>query len=114
MQGPGKTGIPEAGAAFDSGTATDFRSSSFYKIRPCGLFELTSSDPTRPVIQMRKAPIMHLRVHPGVAGLAGEFPCQEGGDDRLAVRPPELHIVPVFLDRLAADVGEKLIVEINC
>ena len=53
-----------------------------------------------------KAPIVDGFQHARVTVEAGQFPREERGDDGFAVGPPELHILPVFLDRQTAQVGE--------
>ncbi len=44
----------------------------------------------------------------------GEFPCQQGSDDRLTVRPPEFHVVPVFLHRFAVETGKREQAAVRC
>ena len=39
--------------------------------------------------------------------IARNLVCHERGDDRLVVRPPEFHVVPVIVhDRLAIDIDK--------
>jgi len=52
-------------------------------------------------------PGVHVVVKLGVSGMAGELPGEEGCDHRLVVRPPELHVVPVFLHGEAADIDKR-------
>ncbi len=38
--------------------------------------------------------------------LSGQSPCQQCGDEGLVVWPPELHVVPVFLDRFSEHIAK--------
>jgi hypothetical protein len=55
---------------------------------------------------MGKTPIVDKPVPVFPFFVAGQLPRQERGDDRLVVRPPELHVMPVFLHRQTPDIPE--------
>jgi hypothetical protein len=59
-----------------------------------------------PVGKMLEAPVMHLLVPARVFGVAGQPPRQHGGDERLVVRPPEFHVMPVLGHGPAAQIAE--------
>src|SRR5690606_4134663 len=51
-------------------------------------------------------PLMDLAVPVLVLGVAGHVRGEEGGDDGFIVGPPELHVVPVFLDGAVLQIDE--------
>ena len=62
-----------------------------------------------PVLAIGKSPVsiaMHQTVPLGITIFSRQLVSQQGGCDGLAVRPSELHVVPVFLDRLAMHINE--------
>ena len=54
------------------------------------------------VLEVGEGPVVHHVVADGVAFLSSELVGERHGNERLVVRPPEFHVVPVFLDGLAA------------
>ncbi len=58
------------------------------------------------VREMAVAPIVNLLMPAGVFFVAGQFVGHQRGDDGLVVRPPELHVVPVFLNWFVEQVSE--------
>ena len=56
------------------------------------------------VLEMGESPVVHHVVPDGVTFLPGKLVGEGHGDERLVVRPPELHVVPVFLNGLAVHV----------
>src|SRR6185312_12156686 len=68
--------------------------------------EITKPFTVRPVGELIVGVRVNALVPPGVFGIAGKEIGEQGSDDRLVVRPPEFHILPVFLDRLSVDIAE--------
>ena len=56
------------------------------------------------VLEVGEGPVVHHVVADGVAFLSSELVGERHGNERLVVRPPEFHVVPVFLDGLAVHV----------
>lgn len=54
--------------------------------------------------KVAEGPLVGLLVHEGVFGLSSERVGECGGDDALTVRPPEFHVLPVFLHGLVKDI----------
>ena len=49
---------------------------------------------------------MNLTVPFGIPGIPCQLECEKRRDDRFVVRPPEFHVVPVFLDGQVLEVAE--------
>ena len=58
------------------------------------------------VWEMRIGPIMYLAMHLRILGIARVYVRHEGRNDSLIVRPPELHEMPVLLNRLTHEICE--------
>ena len=58
------------------------------------------------VAEMAERPVVHGPVPLGIFRFTGQIKCQKCGNDGFIMRPPEFHIVPVFLHRLIQNVSE--------
>ena len=58
------------------------------------------------IVKMTEGPVEHITVPVEISGFAGQSPCEQGRNECLIVRPPEFHIVPVFLDGTVVDIPE--------
>ena len=62
-----------------------------------------------PVFAIGKGPVgivVHQTMPLSITIFPRHLVSQQGGSDGLAVRPPELHVVPVLLDRFAMHINE--------